>query len=578
MVISLSSVFQNCSRTSEDGTLYLIWSEWPKFIKSLPLELQTENLGVTGRFSAKRALDACVDLYGDTLCSVSRACSGNRAKVHHPGSGAMPKAMVTFPEIYTLLLHKTFVTWVDNYARQFARGGGAAKKRKTLDMLTERKWISHAQLFCTELADLKPLTIEATCEAIEEFVIRSCGQLRLDEAVLKDHIAPICQVVEPSLLLAKIICRCDLIGEVIGVALRQKLRLFLHYTTHGIDPPEQPNVDPSILQELVDTRQSIARLKSAAPRNFGGYYETTINEEGGTLIARTPTLRDLKSTDSTVEFKTSTVEWSLQSKIAFQHAPVSLVNAEKLIQKMTTGEDNSVSSIIDKLMSRHTLGRHAIILDMALDEMHKDRVAKARSNGTYHGTAWVSDESPPNANRYVGLRFQVTWAYTLWFAPVRDWESSAYTSEYPFVREKYLTDIMNVPIKTGACTLDVINRQMERIGVYLPDYTAGCGDGGGENIGSHGVHRLIEEDNNGYTTKRCMPHISWRTFKAASEAMGDHQKKTEALNSYLRRGITWQRLNSISVKRAVDGGVNMFREFPAGHRDFFPEPTSQVDR
>ena len=201
--------------------------------------------------------------------------------------------------------------------------------------------------------------------------------------------------------------------------------------------------------------------------------------------------------------------------------------------------------------------------------MHKDRVDKAHTAGTYHGTAWVSDESPPNANRYLGLRFQVTWAYTLWFAPVAQWELPKYNKSYPFTSEKRLLDIMNVPLKTGQCTLSVIDSQMARIGVYQIDYTAGVGDGGGENIGDGGVHGLIESSNPEYIRKRCLPHFAWRTFWAGYEAMGIHQKESKLLNAYLRRGITWTRLSTLSVKSVADGGLGLYEENTPAHWNVF---------
>ena len=144
-----------------------------------------------------------------------------------------------------------------------------------------------------------------------------------------------------------------------------------------------------------------------------------------------------------------------------------------------------------------------------------------------------------------------------------------YDNDYPFQREQRLTDIMNVPMKTGSATLDVINIQTSRLGVSMQDYCAGTGDGGGENEGQYGIHALVSEANNEYCAKRCMPHVSWCTFKAGLEHMEPHYKKSEALNRYLRRGITWSRLQTIAVLPVASGGLAMFTDGSRECVDFF---------
>ena len=42
--------------------------------------------------------------------------------------------------------------------------------------------------------------------------------------------------------------------------------------------------------------------------------------------------------------------------------------------------------------------------------------------------------------------------------------------------------------------------------------------------------------------------------------MGATDKPIPKLNNYLREGITWRRLQAISVKPLAEGGLAMFRE------------------
>ena len=194
---------------------------------------------------------------------------------------------------------------------------------------------------------------------------------------------------------------------------------------------------------------------------------------------------------------------------------------------------------------------------------------QAREDGTYHGSSFVSDESPPSANRYTGLRFQITQVYTLWFDDVATWESPQYNEAYPFKRERRLQDIMNVPLKTGSATLEVICQQTSRQGVHITDYNSAAGDGGGENEGEFGVHSLISAANEEYVHKRCMPHFSWRTFAAGEKEMTPHTKLGEALNRYLRRGVTWQRLRSYAVMQPAAGGIGLFSDGSVEFNNFF---------
>ena len=287
--------------------------------------------------------------------------------------------MLGFPEIHTMLWHKSLVKWADGYVANCAgpTSSRVHKRAKRDGVLSEKKWIDVAPHFCTELTDLSPIRIEVLCEYVEEFAVRSCN-IQIDKVLVKDHVAPICQLVEPSLLLAKTICRCDFISEMLGETLRGRLRFYMHCATHGIDFPEIPNsTSDAAIQELVETRQALARLKSAAAHNFIGHYDTEVNARGDTLIARSHTLHDLESKGHQEAIKTSTLQWAMQGRIAFKHVPRSLVEAERTIQKIMIGETSSNSSLFDSLVSRYTLGRHATILDMALDELHKDRVSKA---------------------------------------------------------------------------------------------------------------------------------------------------------------------------------------------------------
>jgi hypothetical protein len=152
-----------------------------------------------------------------------------------------------------------------------------------------------------------------------------------------------------------------------------------------------------------------------------------------------------------------------------------------------------------------------------------------------------------------------------------------YNEAYPFFRDNSLLDIVNVPGKTGADVLSALEKQLARIGMYKSDIISGCGDGGGENEGTLGIHNLLSVSNSDYVKHRCLPHFGWRTNKAGANKM-PHYDDTKALNSYLRQGVTWSRLSSLAVQPVAAGGLAMFRENSPEHVAIFgTQPPKVID-
>jgi hypothetical protein len=195
-------------------------------------------------------------------------------------------------------------------------------------------------------------------------------------------------------------------------------------------------------------------------------------------------------------------------------------------------------------------------------------VAKAREDGRFFGASFASDESPPNSNRYTGLRFQVTYVYSLIFKPRKSWDDPAYSQDYPFERLRDLCDIVHVPLKTGSETLKVIERQAATKGIYRCDLVSGTGDGGGENEGVTGVHSLMEHTAGDYVRRRCFGHLPWRVADAGIREIA-HSKNTESISTHLRDGITWTRLGAIACQAPATGGLGLFPFASVAYRDVF---------
>ena len=69
------------------------------------------------------------------------------------------------------------------------------------------------------------------------------------------------------------------------------------------------------------------------------------------------------------------------------------------------------------LVSKQRVTDHILMLDGALDRWTSDWIFQAREKGTFAGFGFATDESPPNAPRFRGLRFQITVLYLGTFAP-----------------------------------------------------------------------------------------------------------------------------------------------------------------
>ena len=163
-------------------------------------------------------------------------------------------------------------------------------------------------------------------------------------------------------------------------------------------------------------------------------------------------------------------------------------------------------SSLDSVLSRWSIGRHCLLLDEALDLFISDNI-NSRRGTTFFGAGMSSDESPPSQPRFRGYRFQVTYVYVPYIPLPSTWMGSKYIQERPIAVEQYMVDIMHCPGKDGRTTHDVISRQLGRLGLSAWDITSGTGDGGGENEGKEGVHRIYEEKGAGYVRRRCHGHL-----------------------------------------------------------------------
>eukprot|EP00973_Karenia_brevis_P019706 2702387-Karenia_brevis.AAC.1 len=112
------------------------------------------------------------------------------------------------------------------------------------------------------------------------------------------------------------------------------------------------------------------------------------------------------------------------------------------------------------------------MIDAVLDMTVSATMKKTRLDGSLLGCSVSSDESPPNANRFNGLRFQITICHIVTSVPLEQWEHTNYDAEYPVRVDHKMCDLQHVPEKTGQGTYKVLCNQLSTLGVYPTDVCA----------------------------------------------------------------------------------------------------------
>ena len=175
-------------------------------------------------------------------------------------------------------------------------------------------------------------------ESVSELLVRAVG-IPLNEDLLKAHIAPICQTLEPSSFLAKTLCTCDFMVEIIGKSLSNRLRSFIYCIDYGL--PEPDNADSTtqaLLHELVETRQALTALRAHVASGQHGHRDYVCDagdDENQSLAIKPLAQRGGSATASDAKnhkasMKTSTLAWALNANLAFKNTPQTLIDAARL--------------------------------------------------------------------------------------------------------------------------------------------------------------------------------------------------------------------------------------------------------
>ena len=232
-----------------------------------------------------------------------------------------------------------------------------------------------------------------------------CFGVEISHSLAKDILSPLCAVVDPSPFLAKTIALSGIMKELVGPNLASCLKPYVVGKQWNAEHTVQMDIRiPSLLQELVETRQELTRLKHTAKIHAQSGRPLGLDVIGSCLVpttAQTSTAREHRD-----ESKTKMVEFMVRHKVANKHMPKTLAEAETLIQDLRTGSHMESDNVIEKLCTYSSLREHVLWLEQALDLWLAARIAAVRDSDRYCGYTFASDESPPNSGKFVGLRFQ----------------------------------------------------------------------------------------------------------------------------------------------------------------------------
>lgn len=232
---------------------------------------------------------------------------------------------------------------------------------------------------------LEPVSIDQCAEQITLWCASAFGA-SVDDASVRERLAPICAKLEPSVFLAATISRTSLTTDMIGETLATRLGSYV--TSAMMDTREHhtdENVLDCIIAELCATRAELAKVRVAAANNdMHGVLDIC---GPGMVLTATPRHRTLKGCTTMddkrnywLRAKSAQLEYALATKIAFKHLPAAITLAHPLLSLLEFGVVARESAAsIDSVVRGDYMADHAFFVDAAIDLMVTARIAEVRS-------------------------------------------------------------------------------------------------------------------------------------------------------------------------------------------------------
>ena len=448
-------------------------------------------------------------------------------------------------------------------------------------------WPLHVQLLEAECSRSNPGIGDAL--DLDAWISKLASLLELATSappgsISEDFIKGLCVEKVPfqlpaTILSAHLFCMSPLAARVVGKTLA--VQVFRHALGTLADIPLRSTGPEDLRTPLL-----VELFDSLASESLRGSMLQSGTSEGSATPSMPPHKRSrtAESVRTLQGLKTDQVRLALKNQVAMGRLPQTIIDAEALISSIreaasgapaggnAEGEEDFLSNF---LVHRVNLLRHLLALDDALDRHTACEIYERRLSNTFVGACIATDESPPEAPRFSGLRFQVTCVYLGFIDDIGTWETSG---SPPVTSRRILCDIIHAPGKKGVDLMQVLDKQLSRLGLGRADIVSGISDGGAENEGRSGLHASLEEANPFYVRRRCLPHLAWRTADAAIKACKDLVGNYHALAAHFCDGPTWRRLRAIATTPRTSGGLGLFRDGSrACHRVFHKAPRTIID-
>ena len=384
---SLSELFVACCHVpNAKGEPIAYWHDLPKLVKALPHEVSTA-LGIRTSVRGESLTRERFERLCSEYCSIVGTARPIIAAVRINADKRRESQAISQHQ-FVALLWQRLAAEVDT---AIASQALVHRRRLRVDAATAldtHRWATLAHIVVSGLPDaaedmMAEIGADEVCLLVEEGVARRLG-VSIDTDLMHAHVVGvILNVVAPSRFFAETVLRCEVMTEMLGEKLSQDLRHILHCELTG-DVDDAPPSDNAqvVLDELVQTRQELARLRAAVTHSQDLGQRLSAEILGRSLATRHVlkkpfSLKYRGGTDD--ELKSVTVQFALDCRAAFRHVPSTLVEAESIIHRIKTGDPIMSECVltVDRLCSRWTLGRHALLMDSALDLELRNRVEEA---------------------------------------------------------------------------------------------------------------------------------------------------------------------------------------------------------
>ncbi len=194
------------------------------------------------------------------------------------------------------------------------------------------------------------MSMEALCEIVVEYCLLALG-VHIDATQVHDHVGQFfLAVVPPSLFGAHTVCRSRLImEELIGVTLSKHLRAYMYARDFSLEPLDPPCTTAALLQELVLTRHELVRTKHSLAKDHA---MGRVPEKTWSLVPHLKRGMEFNKFSRAFQQNASdpesaaeaaavhaqghidTMSFVLECRLAFKHAPKTIVEADRLLRKL----------------------------------------------------------------------------------------------------------------------------------------------------------------------------------------------------------------------------------------------------